>query len=253
MERGSIRKANVLSPMDQCEHAVTTRVLSPELDEQDPVIGEALELAQIAAVSRNACWARDRGVGVLQNYALAKDAPHSYVIDGPYPVKRYLSEKDALIQAATLNTLHGVLAERGSRVHTARVLALASDGCSPPAGVLERAPGVSLRQQYQPEVLPYGDRGEWHDAMMAELRGVQEELDDILGHAMSRLLVNDIMRFSNAGANVFGHDINGERHITLIDQPCVGLMSGLWHAATLGLAVRHRGWAEALDSLRRVC
>lgn len=264
MERHSAGKTHVLSPMDGLRHEVETTMLDPTVDGDD--FRKALELAQRASVSRDPKWAQSEGITVHQNPYLQKYARHAYVLDpglgcegseheglNPYMVKRYRSPKEAGIQAGTLNALGGVLEGYDSTVTTARVVALTGDGCSPPACVMERAPGQSLRSRYEPAVVPYGDPHLWFQQLMQQLTMLRGEMDEILGPITSRLLLNDIDRHGNAGANVFCHlDEAGQERLTIIDQPYVGVVSGLWRAAMWNMVARHEGITGLLDNMARV-
>lgn len=231
------------------------RVLYPEeLDNAD--FQQALVLVAIASVSRNPGWVSDEAEAI-QNKFLAASMPHAYVLDpkketplekkSPYIIKRYRTEEEALIQAATLNTLGAVFAEHESDITTSRVLALVDDGYSPPAGVIERAPGRSLREWYGM------DRSyRRYEALMTHLDDIQQEVDEMIGRFASRVLINDTRREYNEGTNVFSVDTvtKDEEYrevITIFDQPFTGFTSGLCIAALSKIAWEYRGLRGMLD------
>lgn len=255
MKSEQIRQYSVKSPMDREYHQVTERVFCPEeLDNVD--FQQALALAAIASVSRSPGWVSDEAEAI-QNKFLAASMPHAYVLDpkketpleeeSPYMVKRYRNKRDAWIQILTLNTLNMTLAEHESDITTSRVLALVGDGCSPPAGVIERAPGRSLREWYGM------DRSyRRYEALMTHLDYIQQEVDEVIGRFASRVLINDIRREYNEGTNVFSVDTvtKDEEYrelITIIDQPFTGLTSGLCMAALCEVARKRRGLRGMLD------
>ncbi len=241
--------------MDREYHQVTEKVLYPEeLDNAD--FQQALALAAIASVSRNPGWVSDEAEAI-QNKFLAASMPHAYVLDpkketpleeeSPYMVKRYRTKRDAWIQILTLNMLNMTLAEHESDITTSRVLALVGDGCSPPAGVVERAPGRSLREWYGM------DRSyRRYEALMTHLDYIQQEIDRVIGRFASRVLINDIRREYNEGTNVFSVDTvtKDEEYrelITIIDQPFTGFTSGPCMAALCEVARKRRGLRGMLD------
>ena len=241
--------------MDREYHRVAERVLYPEeLDNAD--FQQALALAATASVSRNPGWVSDEAA-VSQNKFLAANIPHSYVLDpkkesplekkSPYMVKRYRTKREAGIQAATLNTLNMTFAEHESDITTSRVLALVGDGYSPPAAVVERAPGRSLREQYGM------DRSyRRYEALMTHLGYIQQKADEIIGCLASRVLINDIRREYNEGTNVFSVDKvtkDGGYYeaITIFDQPFTEFTSGLCIAALSKIAWENRGLRGMLD------
>lgn len=255
MRSEQIRQYSVKSPMDREHHQVTERVLYPEeLDNAD--FQQALALAAIASVSRNPGWVSDEAA-VSQNKFLAANIPHSYVLDpkkesplekkSPYMVKRYRTKREAGIQATTLNMLNMTFAEHESDITTSRVLALVGDGCSPPAGVIERAPGRSLREWYGM------DRSyRRYEALMTHLGYIQQEADETIGRFASRVLINDIRREYNEGTNVFSVDTvtkdGGCRElITIFDQPFTAFTSRLCMAALCEVARKRRGLRGMLD------
>ena len=255
MKSEQIRQYPVKSPMDRKYHQVTERVFCPEeLDNVD--FQQALALAAIASVSRNPGWVSDEAA-VSQNKFLAANIPHSYVLDpkkesplekkSPYMVKRYRTKREAGIQAATLNTLNMTFAEHESDITTSRVLALVGDGYSPPAGVIERAPGRSLREQYGMNK----DNRNYY-AIMEELNRIQRKIDRVIGRFASRVLINDIGREYNEGTNVFSVDKvtkDGGYYeaITIFDQPFTEFTSGLCIAALSKIAWENRGLRGMLD------
>mgnify|MGYP001682839541 FL=1 len=255
MRSEQIRQYSVKSPMDREHHQVTERVLYPEeLDNAD--FQQALALAAIASVSRNPGWVSDEAAAI-QNKFLAANIPHSYVLDpkkesplekkSPYMVKRYRTKREAGIQAATLNTLNMTFAEHESDITTSRVLALVGDGYSPPAGVIQRASGKSLRERYGM------DRSyRRYEALMTHLGYIQQKADEIIGCLASRVLINDIRREYNEGTNVFSVDTvtkDGGYYeaITIFDQPFTEFTSGLCIAALSKIAWEHRGLRGMLD------
>ena len=255
MKSEQIRQYPVKSPMDREYHQVTERVLYPEeLDNAD--FQQALALAAIASVSRSPGWVSDEAEAI-QNKFLAARMPHAYVLDpkkespltkkSPYMIKRYRTKKEALLQIATLNTLDEIFVEHESDITTSRVLALVGDGYSPPAGVIQRASGKSLRERYGM------DRSyRRYEALMTHLGYIQQEVDETIGRFASRVLINDIRREHNEGANVFSVDTvtkDGECYekITIFDQPFGEFTSGLCMAALSNLARRRRGLRGMLD------
>ena len=255
MKSEQIRQYPVKSPMDREYHQVTERVFCPEeLDNVD--FQQALALAALASVSRSPGWVSDEAEAI-QNKFLAANIPHAYVLDpkkesplekkSPYMVKRYRTKKEALIQAATLNTLGTIFAEHESDITTSRVLALVGDGYSPPAGVIERAPGRSLQEWYGT------DRSyRRYEALMTHLDYIQQEVDRVIGRFASRVLINDIRREYNEGTNVFSVDKVTKdggcyEEITIIDQPFTEFTSGLCMAALSKIAWEHRGLRGMLD------
>ena len=221
---------------------VETEIIMPEIAVGDD-FGQAMELAERAAISRDAQWAREEDIKVEQNRILAREGMrHVYVLnpEGNYVVKRFRSIGEAAIQRDTMNTLYDVLRYAECPVSAVRVLAMASNGVLPPAAVIERAPGGSINSQFMPEQA-YRDRFvSCRSAMMKELEIVRRYLDQALGRTASRILVNDICLSNNAGNNVFTHTVNGERIFTLIDQPFTWLPAGFYKAALLGLQMRSR-------------
>lgn len=255
MKSERIRQYPVKSPMDREHHQVTERVFCPEeLDNAD--FQQALALAAIASVSRNPGWVSDEAEAI-QNKFLAANIPHSYVLDpkkesplekkSPYMVKRYRTKREAVIQILTLNTLNMTFAEHESDITTSRVLALVGDGYSPPAGVIERAPGRSLQEWYGM------DRSyRRYEALMTHLGYIQQEADEMIGRFASRVLINDIRREYNEGTNVFSVDKvtkDGKCYekITIFDQPFTEFTSGLCMAALAKIAWEHRGLRGMLD------
>lgn len=198
---------------------VETEIIMPEIAVGDD-FGQAMELAERAAISRDAQWAREEDIKVEQNRILALEGMrHVYVLnpEGNYVVKRFRSIGEAAIQRDTMNTLYNVLRDAECPVSAVRVLAMASNGALPPAAVIERAPGGSINSQFMPEQA-YRDRFvSCRSAMMKELEIVRRYLDQALGRTASRILVNDICSSDNEGNNVFTHTVNGERRFTLID------------------------------------
>lgn len=221
---------------------VETEIIMPEIAIGDD-FGQAMELAERAAISRDAQWAREEDIKVEQNRILAREGMrHAYVLnpEGNYVVKRFRSIGEADIQRDTMNTLYDVLRYAECPVSAVRVLVMANNGVLPPAAVIERAPGGSINSQFMPEQA-YRDRFvSCRSAMMKELEIVRRYLDQALGRTASRILVNDICLSNNAGNNVFTHTVNGERIFTLIDQPFTWLPAGFYKAALLGLQIRSR-------------
>lgn len=221
---------------------VETEIIMPEIAIGDD-FGQAMELAEQAAISRDAQWAREEDIKVEQNRILAREGMrHVYVLnpEGNYVVKRFRSIGEAAIQRDTMNTLYDVLRYAECPVSAVRVLAMASNGVLPPAAVIERAPGGSVNSQFMPDQA-YRDRFvSCRSAMMKELEIVRRYLDQALGRTASRILVNDICSSNNAGNNVFTHTVNGEKRFTLIDQPFTWLLAGFYKAALLGLQMRSR-------------
>ena len=222
---------------------VETEIIMP-----DVVVGgdfqQAIELAEQAAVSRDARWAYEEGIEVEQNRILIRNGiQHAYVLNpegSDYVVKRFRYGGEANIQRDTMNLLHEILENSGCLVSAVRVLAMASNGVLPPAAVIERAPGKSVSSRFMPEQA-YCDRfASCRSAMIEELKVVRQHLDQALGRTASRILVNDICSSNNAGNNVFTHTINGEKRFTLIDQPFTWLPDGIYRAALLGLQMRSR-------------
>ena len=221
---------------------VETEIIMPEIAIGDD-FGQAMELAERAAISRDAQWAREEYIKVEQNRILAREGMrHVYVLnpEGDYVVKRFRSIGEAAIQRDTMNTLYDVLQRAGCPVSSVRVLAMASNGVLPPAAVIERAPGGSINSQFMPEQAYFDRIVSCRSAMMKELKVVRQHLDQALGRTASRILVNDICLSNNAGNNVFTHTINGEKKFTLIDQPFTWLPVGFYKAALLGLQMRSR-------------
>ena len=239
MKSEQIRQYSVKSPMDREHHQVTERVLYPEeLDNAD--FQQALALAAIASVSRNPGWVSDEAA-VSQNKFLAANIPHSYVLD---PKKESPLEKKSPYM---VNTLNMTFAEHESDITTSRVLALVGDGYSPPAGVIERAPGRSLREQYGMDK----DSRNYY-AIMDELNRIQREIDRVIGRFASRVLINDMRREYNEGANIFsGVKVTENKEyaeiFTLFDQPFTGFTAGLCRTALLDMARRRRGLRGMLD------
>ena len=221
---------------------VETEIIMPEIAIGDD-FGQAMELAERAAISRDAQWAREEDIKVEQNRILAREGMrHVYVLnpEGNYVVKRFRSIGEAAIQRDTMNTLYDVLRYAECPVSAVRVLAMASNGVLPPAAVIERAPGGSINSQFMPEQA-YRDRFvSCRSAMMKELEIVRRYLDQALGRTASRILVNDICLSNNAGNNVFTHTVNGEKRFTLIDQPFTWLPYGVYRTALLALQMRSR-------------
>ena len=221
---------------------VETEIIMPEIAVGDD-FGQAMELAERAAISRDAQWAREEDIKVEQNRILAREGMrHVYVLnpEGNYVVKRFRSIGEAAIQRDTMNTLYDVLRYAECPVSAVRVLAMASNGVLPPAAVIERAPGGSINSQFMPEQA-YRDRFvSCRSAMMKELEIVRRYLDQALGRTASRILVNDICLSNNAGNNVFTHTVNGEKRFTLIDQPFTWLPYGVYRTALLALQMRSR-------------
>jgi hypothetical protein len=221
---------------------VETEIIMPEIAIGDD-FGQAMELAERAAISRDAQWAREEDIKVEQNRILAREGMrHVYVLnpEGNYVVKRFRSIGEAAIQRDTMNTLYNVLRDAECPVSAVRVLAMASNGVLPPAAVIERAPGGSINSQFMPEQA-YRDRFvSCRSAMMKELEIVRRYLDQALGRTASRILVNDICLSNNAGNNVFTHTFNGEKRFTLIDQPFTWLPDGVYRTALFALQMRSR-------------
>ena len=221
---------------------VETEIIMPEIAIGDD-FGQAMELAERAAISRDAQWAREEDIKVEQNRILAREGMrHVYVLnpEGNYVVKRFRSIGEAAIQRDTMNTLYDVLRYAECPVSAVRVLAMASNGVLPPAAVIERAPGGSVNSQFMPEQAYFDRIVSCRSAMMEELKVVRQHLDQALGRTASRILVNDICLSNNAGNNVFTHTVNGEKRFTLIDQPFTWLPAGFYKAALLGLQMRSR-------------
>ena len=221
---------------------VETEIIMPEIAVGDD-FGQAMELAERAAISRDAQWAREEDIKVEQNRILAREGMrHVYVLnpEGNYVVKRFRSIGEAAIQRDTMNTLYDVLRYAECPVSAVRVLAMASNGVLPPAAVIERAPGGSINSQFMPEQAYFNRIVSCRSSMMEELKVVRQHLDQALGRTASRILVNDICLSSNAGNNVFTHTVNGEKRFTLIDQPFTWLPAGFYKAALLGLQMRSR-------------
>ena len=221
---------------------VETEIIMSEIAIGDD-FGQAMELAERAAISRDGQWAREEDIKVEQNRILAREGMrHVYVLnpEGNYVVKRFRSIGEAAIQRDTMNTLYDVLRYAECPVSAVRVLAMASNGVLPPAAVIERAPGKSVSSRFMPEQA-YCDRFvSCRSAMIEELKVVRQHLDQALGRTASRILVNDICLSNNAGNNVFTHTVNGEKRFTLIDQPFTWLPAGFYKAALLGLQMRSR-------------
>lgn len=222
---------------------VETEIIMPEIAIGDD-FGQAMELAEQAAISRDAQWAREKGIKVEQNRILVREGlRHAYVLnpEGGYVVKRFRSIGEAAIQRDTMNTLYDVLRYAECPVSAVRVLAMASNGVLPPAAVIERAPGGSINSQFMTEQA-YRDRFvSCRSAMMKELEIVRRYLDQALGRTASRILVNDIDLSNNAGNNVFTHTgEDGEKRFTLIDQPFTWLPYGVYRTALLALQMRSR-------------
>ena len=221
---------------------VETEIIMPEIAIGDD-FGQAMELAERAAISRDAQWAREEDIKVEQNRILAREGMrHVYVLnpEGNYVVKRFRSIGEAAIQRDTMNTLYDVLRYAECPVSAVRVLAMASNGVLPPAAVIERAPGGSINSQFMPEQAYFDRIASCRSSMMEELKVVRQHLDQALGRTASRILVNDICLSNNAGNNVFTHTVNGEKRFTLIDQPFTWLPAGFYKAALLGLQMRSR-------------
>ena len=221
---------------------VETEIIMPEIAIGDD-FGQAMELAERAAASKDAQWAHEKVIKVEQNRILALEGlRHAYVLnpEGGYVVKRFRSIGEAAIQRDTMNTLYDVLQRAGCPVSSVRVLAMASNGVLPPAAVIERAPGGSINSQFMPEQAYFNRIASCRSAMMEELKVVRQHLDQALGRTASRILVNDICLSNNAGNNVFTHTVNGEKRFTLIDQPFTWLPAGFYKAALLGLQMRSR-------------
>lgn len=221
---------------------VETEIIMPEIAVGDD-FGQAMELAERAAISRDAQWAREEDIKVEQNRILAREGMrHVYVLnpEGNYVVKRFRSIGEAAIQRDTMNTLYDVLRYAECPVSAVRVLAMASNGVLPPAAVIERAPGGSINSQFMPEQAYFNRIVSCRSSMMEELKVVRQHLDQALGRTASRILVNDICLSNNAGNNVFTHTVNGEKRFTLIDQPFTWLPAGFYKAALLGLQMRSR-------------
>ena len=221
---------------------VETEIIMPEIAVGND-FEQAVELAEQAAASRDAQWAREKGIKVEQNRILAREGlRHVYVLnpEGDYVVKRFRSIGEAAIQRDTMNTLYDVLQRAGCPVSSVRVLAMASNGALPPAAVIERAPGESINSQFMPEQAYFDHIVSCHSSMMEELKVVRQHLDQALGRTASRILVNDICLSNNAGNNVFTHTFNGEKRFTLIDQPFTWLPYGVYRTALLALKMRSR-------------
>ena len=221
---------------------VETEIIMPEIAVGDD-FGQAMELAEQAAISRDAQWAREEDIKVEQNRILAREGMrHVYVLnpEGNYVVKRFRSIGEAAIQRDTMNTLYDVLRYAECPVSAVRVLAMASNGVLPPAAVIERAPGGSVNSQFMPEQAYFDRIVSCRSSMMEELKVVRQHLDQALGRTASRILVNDICLSNNAGNNVFTHTVNGEKRFTLIDQPFTWLPAGFYKVALLGLQMRSR-------------
>ena len=221
---------------------VETEIIMPEIAIGDD-FGQAMELAEQAAISRDAQWAREEDIKVEQNRILAREGMrHVYVLnpEGNYVVKRFRSIGEAAIQRDTMNTLYDVLRYAECPVSAVRVLAMASNGVLPPAAVIERAPGESINSQFMPEQAYFDRIASCRSSMMEELKVVRQHLDQALGRTASRILVNDICLSGNVGNNVFTHTFNGEKRFTLIDQPFTWLPGCLYRAALLGLQMRSR-------------
>jgi len=221
---------------------VETEIIMPEIAIGDD-FGRAMELAEQAAASKDAQWAREKGIKVEQNRILAREGlRYVYVLnpEGDYVVKRFRSIGEAAIQRDTMNTLYDVLQRAGCPVSSVRVLAMASNGTLPPAAVIERAPGESINSQFMPEQAYFDRIVSCRSSMMEELKVVRQHLDQALGRTASRILVNDICLSNNAGNNVFTHTFNGEKRFTLIDQPFTWLPYGVYRTALLALQIRSR-------------
>lgn len=221
---------------------VETEIIMPEIAIGDD-FGQAMELAERAAISRDAQWAREEYIKVEQNRILAREGMrHVYVLNPEvdYVVKRFRSIGEAAIQRDTMNTLYDVLQRAGCPVSSVRVLAMASNGVLPPAAVIERAPGGSINSQFMPEQAYFDHIVSCHSSMMEELKVVRQHLDQALGRTASRILVNDICLSNNAGNNVFTHTFNGEKRFTLIDQPFTWLPYGVYRTALFALQMRSR-------------
>ena len=198
---------------------VETEIIMP-----DVVVGgdfqQAIELAEQAAVSRDARWAYEEGIEVEQNRILIRNGiQHAYVLNpegSDYVVKRFRYGGEASIQRDTMNLL-------------------------PPAAVIERAPGKSVSSRFMPDWAYPNHFAVCRAAMMKEIDVVRQHLDRALGRTASRILVNDIDLSNNAGNNVFTHTgEDGEKRFTLIDQPFTWLPAGFYRAALLGLRLRAR-------------
>ncbi|QCT42302.1 hypothetical protein [Candidatus Nanosynbacter featherlites] len=255
MKSEHIRQYPVKSPMDQENHQVTAVLFRPELAD-DEGFQRTLELTAIASVSRNPDWMQYHGRGkekVIQNKIAAArlGALHAYVIDPgpdiPYLSKRHRDKDEAQIQTLTLNMLGEELEQDNSDITTSSVLALVGDGYSPPAAVVERAPGRSLREQYGMDK----DSRNYY-AIMDELNRIQREIDRVIGRFASRVLINDMRREYNEGANIFsGVKVTENKEyaeiFTLFDQPFTGFTAGLCRTALLDMARRRRGLRGMLD------
>ncbi len=221
---------------------VETEIIMPEIAIGDD-FGQAMELAERAAASKDAQWAREEDIKVEQNRILAREGMrHVYVLnpEGNYVVKRFRSIGEAAIQRDTMNTLYNVLRDAECPVSAVRVLAMASNGVLPPAAVIERAPGESINSQFMPEQAYFDHIVSCHSSMMEELKVVRQHLDQALGRTASRILVNDICLSNNAGNNVFTHTFNGKKRFTLIDQPFTWLPYGVYRTALFALQMRSR-------------
>ena len=219
---------------------IETEIIMPEIAVGDD-FEQAVELAEQAAVSKDAQWAHEKGIKVEQNRILALEGMrHVYVLnpEGNYVVKRVRSIGEAAIQRDTMNALYDVLRYAECPVSAVRVLAMASNGVLPPAAVIERAPGGSINSQFMPEQAYFNRFVSCRSSMMEELKVVRRHLDQALGRTASRILVNDICSSNNAGNNVFTHTVDGERRFTLIDQSFTWLPAGFYKAALLGLQMR---------------
>lgn len=223
---------------------VETEIIMP-----DVVVGgdfqQAIELAEQAAVSRDARWAYEEGIEVEQNRILIRNGiQHAYVLNpegSDYVVKRFRYGGEANIQRDTMNLLHEILENSGCLVSAVRVLAMASNGVLSPAAVIERAPGKSVSSRFMPDWAYPNHLAVCRAAMMKEIDVVRQHLDRALGRTASRILVNDIDLSNNAGNNVFTHTgEDGEKRFTLIDQPFTWLPAGFYRAALLGLRLRAR-------------
>ena len=223
---------------------VETEIIMPEIAIGDD-FGQAMELAERAAISRDAQWAREEDIKVEQNRILAREGMrHVYVLnpEGNYVVKRFRSIGEAAIQRDTMNTLYDVLQRAGCPVSSVRVLAMASNGVLPPAAVIERAPGGSINSQFMPEQAYFNRIASCRSAMMEELKVVRQHLDRALGRTASRILVNDIDLSNNAGNNVFTHTgEDGEKRFTLIDQPFTWLPAGFLSGGITGAKIAGAG------------
>lgn len=121
--------------------------------------------------------------------------------------KSYDITAHATMQQQVMNELAHRLAIEDIGVQAVRHIAVINptNETSHAIGLIESAPGKSVRARYP-------DRGQW----MPIVSDVRSRLNQALGVGVRRILVNDIARLNNAGANIILGDDGVYR---LIDQP----------------------------------